>query len=271
VPADTVDVETLESTATASPIVTPGPTGPPLRVLIVDDNPAIHEDITKVLAAPAAADAQLAALHGELFDEPGAGSYGGYQIDSAYQGQEDLKLLQAALAEGRPYAVAIVDVRMPPGWDGIETVSRLWEEDPELQIVICTAFSDHSWTEIMDRLQPGDGLLIVRKPFDSTEIRQTTHTLATKWRLHRENRQRLRELQTVVAERTRAWVEASKELRRRNLTPAPSGDLAAVVAGYRALLIRPSSFDPEVLEEMRKIERAAGLTPVEPRSYPPRG
>jgi two-component system NtrC family sensor kinase len=262
-------VETLEGSGSATPVATTATAtaGAPLRVLIIDDNPAIHDDITKVLAEAPAVDAQLAALHGELFDEPGAGSYAGYQIDSAYQGQEGLKLLQAGLAEGRPYAVAIVDVRMPPGWDGIETVGRLWEKDPELQVVICTAFSDHSWTEIMDRLRPGDGLLIVRKPFDSTEIRQTTHTLANKWRLQRENRQRLRELQTVVAERTRAWVEANKELRRRKQTPAPTGDLTALVAGYRALLLRLSSFDPEVLEEMRKLEAAAGLGPAEPRAY----
>jgi two-component system NtrC family sensor kinase len=188
----------------------------PIRVLIIDDNPAIHDDITKVLKEPTDIDAQLLALQGELFSEPQSESYGGYELSSAFQGEEGLELLQKAFTAGQPFAIAIVDVRMPPGWDGIETVSRLWEVDPDLQVVICTAFSDHSWAEIIARLSPGDGLLIVRKPFDSTEIRQITYTLATKWRLHRANRQRLEDLESLVAERTHAWIEANREMRRRH-------------------------------------------------------
>jgi two-component system NtrC family sensor kinase len=194
-----------DATATVSPI----------RVLIIDDNAAIHEDITKVLRESGDADSQLAALQGELFNEPQPVSYGGYEFASAYQGEEGLKLLEGAMASERPFAIAIVDVRMPPGWDGIETVTRLWEADPDLQVVICTAFSDYSWADIMARLSPGDGLLIVRKPFDAMEIRQITYTLATKWRLHRANRRKLDDLQSLVAERTHAWIEANREMRRR--------------------------------------------------------
>jgi len=68
-----------------------------------------------------------------------------FEIDSAFQGQEGLAKVQHALNEGRPYAMAFVDVRMPPGWDGIETISRIWKMYPELQVVICTAYSDYSW------------------------------------------------------------------------------------------------------------------------------
>jgi two-component system, NtrC family, sensor kinase len=211
-------VATAQSTRPAPAAVGSAPAAEvsPVRVLIIDDNPAIHEDITKVLKDPAEMDAQIQALQGELFNEPQAVSYGGYELVSAFQGEEGLELLQKAYADGKPFAIAIVDVRMPPGWDGIETVARLWEVDPDLQVVICTAFSDHSWSEIIARLTPGDGLLIVRKPFDSTEIRQITYTLSTKWRLHRANRQRLEDLESLVAERTHAWIEANREMRRRN-------------------------------------------------------
>jgi signal transduction histidine kinase len=110
--------------------------------------------------------------------------------------------------------LAFVDVRMP-GWDGIETIGRLWREDPDLQVVICSAFSDHSWSDIMQKLSPGDGLLILRKPFDNLEIRQIAHALATKWSLRRENRRQLDHLEALVAERTRDVMRSNEELRRQ--------------------------------------------------------
>ena len=70
--------------------------------------------------------------------------------------------------------MAYVDVRMPNGWDGIETISRIWQEFPELQVVICTAFSDYSWEEIQERLGHSDRFLILKKPFDNLEVRQLT-------------------------------------------------------------------------------------------------
>src|SRR5204862_8244415 len=99
------------------------------------------------------ADAKLAgqrdATEASLFgDEAGASRAQNFRIYSAFQGQEGLEKVRAACAEGAPYAVAFVDVRMPPGWDGIETISRIWKEFPDLQIVICTAYYDYLWDEI---------------------------------------------------------------------------------------------------------------------------
>ena len=71
-----------------------------------------------------------------------------FEIDSAYQGQEGLDLIEKSLLENRPYALAFVDVRMPPGWDGVETTCKIWEKYPDLQVVICTAYSDYSWEEM---------------------------------------------------------------------------------------------------------------------------
>jgi signal transduction histidine kinase len=185
------------------------------RILIVDDNRSIHDDIRKILIELDERENDLAALDAHMFGDveeskPAATQY---QIDSAYQGAEGLALVEKALAEKRPYAMAFVDMRMPPGWDGIETISRLWSVAPDLQIVICSAYSDHSWTEIVGRLSPTDGLLILRKPFDSVEIRQLAHAMCAKWCMGREIAQRLSDLEKVVEQRTGDLVEANRQLR----------------------------------------------------------
>lgn len=193
------------------------------RILLVDDNSAIHEDIRKILAAPGAQASALDAIEADLFGggDPGASAATArWRIDSAYQGQQALTMVQAAIAEQSPYAVAFVDVRMPPGWDGIETIGHLWNEDPDLQIVICTAFSDHSWSEIVAKLAPADGLLILRKPFDSIEIRQMVHALSAKWLLRRELAGRMADLERIVDERTAALVSANDQLRQQILDRA---------------------------------------------------
>ena len=105
--------------------------------------------------------------------------------------------MQEAVEEGRPYAVAFVDMRMPPGWDGLETIEMLWEADPELQVVICSAYSDYEWSEIVERLGHTDQLLILRKPFDAIEVRQLCCSLTAKWNLARETRDRIVELEAL--------------------------------------------------------------------------
>jgi len=191
-----------------------------VRILIIDDMPAIHEDFRKILGE--AANGDLDAAADALFGGSSAPHHQiGFQLDSAYQGSEGLALLQGAVAAGRPYAIAFVDVRMPPGWDGLETSSRLWEVDPDLQIVICTAYSDHSWDQLTSRLGRTDSLLILRKPFDNIEVLQLAHSLAKKWALTREARHRLTNLEAEVNQRT-AEVRASETRFRTVVEKAPS-------------------------------------------------
>jgi CheY-like chemotaxis protein len=156
------------------------------RVLTVDDNPTIHEDFRKILAKAAAADDKYDDLESAIF-EPAAQTEGheGFELESAYQGEEALAKVQEAMQQGRPYAVAFVDMRMPPGWDGVETIARLWETDPSLQIVICTAYSDYSWEEIIRQLGNRNNLAVLKKPFDNIEVIQLCETLAQKWSLTR--------------------------------------------------------------------------------------
>jgi DNA-binding NarL/FixJ family response regulator len=73
--------------------------------------------------------------------------------------------------------LAFVDGRMPPGWDGIETIRHLWQECPDIQVVLCTAYSDYSWQDIRRVLGESDSLLILKKPFDNVEVLQLSHAL----------------------------------------------------------------------------------------------
>jgi two-component system, cell cycle sensor histidine kinase and response regulator CckA len=183
------------------------------RVLIIDDNPSIHQDFRKILSAN---DDERFALHdaaAELFgDEPAPGERVSFEIDSAFQGQDGLQMVQRAVDEGRPYALAFVDVRMPPGWDGVETISRIWKTYPDLQVVICTAYSDHSWEEIIRKVGKKESLLILKKPFDNVEVLQLAHALTEKWALTSQLRSQLDTLDKTVAERTAELRAANAKL-----------------------------------------------------------
>ena len=136
-----------------------------------------------------------------------------FEIDSAMQGREGLAMVQQAVEAGRPYATAFVDVRMPPGWDGIETVARMWEVQPDLQVVICTAYSDYSWEEMMRRFGRSDNLLILKKPFDNVEVLQLAHALTRKWQVTRQAALRLEEMDVMVRQRTQELQSAHDRLR----------------------------------------------------------
>ena len=172
---------------------------PNRRILVIDDVRTIQDDFRKILGPPDAAGAARAVAEGRIF---GTRHRAGFEIDAASQGEEGLEMLQRSLADGRPYAMAFVDMRMPPGWDGIETTKRLWQACPELQIVICTAFADCSWDDALTGLEPQDRLLILKKPFDPVEVQQMAGTLTEKWRLRKESELKLAALEKAVSRRT---------------------------------------------------------------------
>jgi diguanylate cyclase (GGDEF)-like protein len=157
------------------------------RVLVIDDQPTIHDDYRKILcsANPAATALNQAAV--ELFGDDGSNAvdWRGFELESAYQGVEGVELVKRSVQEGRPYALAFVDVRMPPGWDGIQTVRRIWEIDPEILVVFCSAYSDYSWEEMVAQLGCNDRFLILKKPFDTIEVRQCAMALSERWSVAR--------------------------------------------------------------------------------------
>lgn len=165
------------------------------RILVIDDNPSIHDDFRKILATSKARQSDLEDMETALFgsgEKRSASST--FEIDYAFQGKEGLEMMERAQKDGRPYALAFVDGRMPPGWDGIETISCLWKKCPDLQVVLCTAHADYSWKEIQHELGKSDSLLILKKPFDNVEVLQLAHALTRKWELNREIQGRLNRL-----------------------------------------------------------------------------
>ncbi len=185
------------------------------RILIVDDNPAIHTDFKKILRESANRSEHLESAEAILFGDVKGGPSGieDFEIDSAMQGREGLAMVGQALAAGRPYATAFVDVRMPPGWDGIETVARMWEAQPDLQVVICTAYSDYSWEDMMRRFGRSDNLLILKKPFDNVEVLQLAHALTKKWQVTKQAALRIEEMDVMVRQRTQELQTAHDRLR----------------------------------------------------------
>ncbi|WP_158222759.1 ATP-binding protein [Rhodopirellula sp. MGV] len=153
------------------------------RILVIDDNEAIHGDFDKILRSDARNES-LDELDAELFGRKGnVQKLFDFDLVHATQGQEGLQLLETALKDEEPFSVAFVDMRMPPGWDGVETIQRLWQADEKLQVVICTAYSDHSWQRIVERLGHNDRLLVLKKPFDEIEVVQLATSLCEKRRL----------------------------------------------------------------------------------------
>jgi len=183
------------------------------RILVIDDNRAIHDDFRKILVVDQRLDVALDEAKGAFFGEASATPEAiSFEVDSAYQGQEGVQRLRQALQAGHPYAVAFVDIRMPPGWDGVETTAHLWREDPELQVVLCTAYSDYTWDDMVRELGQGDRLLILKKPFDGIEVRQLALSLAQKHSLSRQARLKLDEFESMVQNRTHELERANKEL-----------------------------------------------------------
>ncbi len=154
------------------------------KILVIDDMKSIHDDYRCVLTSSSSstsADSLVADILGRKTPEESKNP--NFDVDYATQGEEGLKMVEKALAEEKPYALAFVDVRMPPGWDGIETIKHIWQVDPAIQMTIVTAYSDYRLEHIHQELGVTDQLLVLKKPFESIEILQIASALTNKWDL----------------------------------------------------------------------------------------
>ena len=221
------------------------------RILTIDDNPAIHEDYRKVLSGDIS-NLQLDEAAEFLFGEKTNGNDAAqsnrdrnervYEIDSALQGEEGFRMIQESLEINQPYACAFIDVRMPPGWDGVETAKRIWEVNPNLPIVICTAYSDHSWEEISTELERTDQLLILKKPFDTLELRQVAASQTARWGLNQLVSENTVELEKRVEDRTKEMFEARDLVfftlaRLAESRDPETGEHLERIEGYTSILV----------------------------------
>jgi len=172
------------------------------RILVIDDNSSIHEDFRNILCGRAVDD-ELEDIESMMFGQVSTDvTRVIFEVDSANQGEEGAEMVRRACEEGRPYALAFVDMRMPPGIDGVETIKLIWEVDDEIQIVICTAYSDYSADDLVEQLGFSDRLMYLRKPFDSAEVSLISCGLTTKWVQGRQARLHTNELERLVSQKT---------------------------------------------------------------------
>ena len=184
----------------------------PKLILVVDDEESMRHFLSKTLRRE------------------------GYDVVVAKDGPE-----ASALAQQRPPDLALVDVRMPVGIDGIETITRLWNVDNDLQVILCTAYSDHAWGDVQREVDAHDRLLIIKKPFDPIEVSQAASALCTKWGLAREVESRVhavlelseRLLKTLMSD-DQADIVRQIQIASRQTLDAVNG-LTLLEAGMRAV------------------------------------
>jgi diguanylate cyclase (GGDEF)-like protein len=184
------------------------------RILVIDDNPAIHDDFAKILVPSGGNDAGMSRIEKILFgDDDSVPVPPTFELQFAPQGADGVQLARAALAAGRPFALAFIDMRMPPGWDGLETIQHLWKADPDVQVVVCSAHSDYDWSDFFERLGHSDKLLVLKKPFEPIEVLQCASALTRKWHDQQVVRRQVLSLEHMVSVRTMGLEAANDQLR----------------------------------------------------------
>jgi two-component system, sensor histidine kinase and response regulator len=233
------------------------------RILVIDDNVNIHEDFRKILAPPQEADSlnqARAALFGEVPTFPPQVQY---ELEFASQGREGFGLVQTAHQRGNPYAVAFVDMRMPSGWDGLETIEHIWYTEPDIQIVICSAYSDHPWDDVSRRIGNTDKLLILMKPFNSIEVVQLANSLTKKWNLAHSVKIQVDSLAFSVSQRTAELREANERLQANIVSRAADLTLAHSHNDIEATFRQKEEFlaimSHEILTPMNELVRKVHL------------
>jgi diguanylate cyclase (GGDEF)-like protein len=220
-----------------------------MRILIVDDEPAMHDSYRRSFAGQQSDSADaLGAMVAELFGDDVADADGrpDFALVHADQGLEAIAAVEQALIDGQPFAVAFIDVRMPPGIDGRETAQRIRALDPEINLVIVTGFSDFSPVEISKVAGPPDKIFYIAKPFEVAEITQTATALAKRWEIDRE----LKAARATLAAQVVQLEEQSAEL-------AANESRAIHLATHDSLTDAPNRL--AFLRALAERTRAAGL------------
>lgn len=192
-----------------------------LRIIIIDDSPEIHQVFLKILTS------KLVKVEGEKIIQNSLSKQATlptFEIDTALQGQEGVEKIKQAMKAGKPYALAFVDITMPPGWGGVTTIKHIWEIDPSIEIVICTANSDYTWEETVTQLGERDNLLILKKPFDVIAVKQLAYSLTKKWQLMQDLKLYMQSLEQQAKTRTES-LKKSLSVMRATLESSTDGVL----------------------------------------------
>jgi CheY-like chemotaxis protein len=152
---------------------------PPCRVLIVDDNTHIHRDFQKIVDTLESTSWSLLIVD-PLGPEPPSQRTPEFELGFAESGEAALRMVGSAVSAGQPFQIAFVDMRMP-GLDGLATVEKLWQLQPHLEVAFSSAYMDHSWNSVIERLRR-PGLRMVPKPWKGSDIIAVLHELRGRMR-----------------------------------------------------------------------------------------
>lgn len=156
------------------------------RILVVDDTEEIHDLFTFILqsmekqVSPNKLESKIDDILAGTETSEQACEGLKFKIDHAFQGEQALNMIDKAHQSNEPYSLIYMDVRMPPGIDGIETIKRAREKYPEQEFVICTAFNNYEWEELFKLFGHNDKILYMSKPFCDTSLKQMTNYILTK-------------------------------------------------------------------------------------------
>ena len=167
-----------------------------IRILVVDDEPAILS------------------LYQETLQPKSNPNH--FDLTLCSQAEEALDAFRIAVEEGKPFAVTFLDLRMPPGPDGIWLAERIRALDPYTEIVMVTGYSDTSTTpdKIASRVPPTDKLLYLQKPFHNLEIQHFAASLSTKWLGEIELRKIRNDLEGRIEQRTTELIKLNEQLKQ---------------------------------------------------------
>lgn len=185
------------------------------RILIADDEVRIRTEYARVLMPEGGIDIQrLEQLRAELFGkDTGAKDSVCFDVTLCPEGGKAIEAVRTSLQHGEPFQVAILDVRMPPGIDGVTAAAEIRKLDPDIQIVIATAYSDTPPSDILCQVPPAEKLFYVQKPLHSLEIQQLATALCEKWRTEQKLLGLSARLEADVAARTTELTETNRRLK----------------------------------------------------------
>ena len=164
------------------------------------------------------------------------GSRRSFQFNTALQGEAGFLKIKQSLSQKHPYSVVFIDMRMPPGWNGQQTVRAIREIDPHIQIVIVTAYSDISIEEVLMGFSGTERLLLLKKPFCADEIYQLADSLSMRWTIENTEINRKHELEQEIAQRT-------LEIQQMNETLIAANEKAISVSESKSMFLANMSHE----------------------------